>query len=143
MAKARAEVRVRINRPVSEVFDYISNYNNNVNWQEGVVSSQQVTSGPAGVGTQVSYTRKLMGREVTATAQMTAFEKDQKIRMTNKSRLFTYDGGYDFSGDGAHTELVYAGVISSRIPGLGGQMVKLFQRQMENDLSSLKRLLEG
>ena len=142
MAKATARVELHIDLPVSDVFEFIADYGNNTQWQEGVVSSRQLTAGTPGVGTEVAYERSLLGRTVKTTSTMVVFEKDARIRMHNRNALAEYQGGYDFHHAPSGTRLVYEGVLTTRVPGLGGALAKKFASQMQSDLQRLKRLLE-
>lgn len=145
MAVASADVEVIINRPVAEVFGYMADYNNNVNWQEGVVSSRQITAGPPAVGVEVAYVRQLMGRDIEAKARMIAHEPGSKLRMESKSRIYTYTGGYDFSAVDGGTRVHYRGEIKTGalLGLLGKAVVGRFQKQMEGDLRRLKTMLES
>ncbi|MCB9680997.1 MAG: SRPBCC family protein [Alphaproteobacteria bacterium] len=145
MARSTADVQVTIDRPVDEVFAFMARYDNNVQWQEGVTSSVQVTPGEPGVGTQVRYVRSLMGREVTTEATMTACDAGRRLRMHSETALFSYDGGYDFSARGGSTLVHYRGEISTRplLGLLGRTLAGRFQTQMEGDLQRLKKLLEA
>ncbi|MCB9663306.1 MAG: SRPBCC family protein [Alphaproteobacteria bacterium] len=145
MAKATADVSVTIDRPVGEVFDFMSRYDHNVEWQEGVVSSAQITPGEPRVGVEVRYAREVLGRRIESTSTMVVHEPAQRLRMRSESALFTYEGGYDFDGDEASTRVHFRGEITTKAllgfvaRGLAGR----FQTQMESDLARLKRLLEG
>ena len=145
MASSSADVQVVIDRPVADVFAYMANYDNNIHWQDGVVSSRQVTAGDPGVGTQVSYTRQLLGRDISTTSQMVAFELDRKLRMKSDTKLFSYLGGYDFSERDGATHVHYRGEISTKplLGFVGRALAGKFQTQMEGDLQRLKALLEG
>lgn len=145
MGTANAEVTVEIARPLSEVFAFVTNYNNNVQWQEGVQDSQQLTPGEPGVGTQVSYTRQVAGQNIEARAQMTAFETDTRIRLTSKTKLYEYNGGYDFASiDDENTRVQFRGEIKTgRMLGLlGKKLARTFETQMTKDLNNLKRMFE-
>jgi hypothetical protein len=143
---ATASVTVHIDKPVREVFTYMANYNNNVEWQDSVIASRQDTPGEPGTGTRVSYERKIAGRTVTSNVEMTAFETNAKIRIkTLKEKPFKYSGGYDFSIVAGGTQVAYHGTIeiTSRLLGFAGRLLaKGFQNQMEKDLANLKRILE-
>jgi hypothetical protein len=142
---ASATVTLHISRPVADVFAFVSRYDNNVKWQEGVVSSRQITPGDPGVGTQVAYTRELLGQRAETQAQIIEFDADRRIRIQSKAGPFNYKGGYDFSAEGSGTRVVYRGEIeaASRLLGfLGSAVASRFQTQMESDLGRLKTLLE-
>ncbi len=142
---AHARVRLHIRRPVDEVFAYIADYNKNALWQQGVISSRQVTPGPPRVGTEVAYTRTVLGREFTTSARIVELEPDRRIRIESRSRLATYRGGYDFAARDGGTDLTYAGELSlSRALALvGRRLARGFQDQMQSDLERLRGMLES
>ncbi len=145
MGTANAEVTVEIARPVAEVFAFMTNYNNNVRWQEGVQESRQISPGDPGVGTQVSYTRQLAGQNIEARAEMVTFEPNERIRLFSGTKLYEYNGGYDFSSlDDARTRVHFRGEIKTgRMLGLlGKKLARAFEDQMNTDLRKLKRMFE-
>lgn len=144
MATATADVTVTIERPVGEVFAWLASYDRNTEWQEGVVSSRQVTPGPPRLGVEVKYTRMVLGRRIESTSTMVEHQPERRLRMRSETALFAYLGGYDLVADGARTHVHYKGEISTKpllgfvARGLAGR----FQTQMEGDLQRLKELLE-
>ena len=102
-------------------------------------------TGPPGVGTKVTYKRKLLGREVETTSEMVAHEPPARLRMKSETALFAYLGGYDLRAEGDRTHLHYQGEITTRpLLGLVGRAIAgQFQSAMEGDLQRLKRLLES
>ena len=142
---ATADVRITIARPLSEVFAYMADYDNNHVWQDGVVSSKQTTAGDPRPGVEVAYTRQVLGRNVDTTATLVVHEPDARLRVRSSSAAFTYEGGYDFEGDETTTHVHYRGEITtSRLLGFVGKaLAGKFQTQMESDLANLKRLMES
>lgn len=143
MARATADVKVTIMRPVSEVFAMMADYARNTEWQDGVSSS--VTDGPPGVGMKVRYVRAVMGRDVETEAEMTVHDVDRRLRMRSTNAVFTYDGGYDFAPAGEGTVVHYKGEITTRalLGFLGKTVAGKFESQMRDDLHRLKRLMES
>lgn len=144
MATSRARVEIVVARPVVEVFDWLSHYDRNVRWQEGVVTSQQVTPGDPRVGTVVRYVRAVLGQKVETEATIVELVPDRRLRARSENRLFTYLGGYDLEATPGGTRVVYQGEIAtSALLGFVGRSVAgKFQEQMEGDLGRLKALLE-
>ena len=58
------EVSLIIQRPVHEVFDYISDLENACQLQPGLLDVRRITEGPLGVGTRFQSVRKFMGRRL-------------------------------------------------------------------------------
>jgi len=145
MPVARAQVVLDIARPPEIVFDMLSDYDQNVRWQEGVVRSERVGGADPAPGVVVRYVRTLAGRELETEAEMLEVVRPSTLRIKSTNRLFSYIGGYDLAAEGEGTRLRYGGEITtSRLLGPVGKLVaQKFQSQMEGDLARLKTLLES
>ena len=146
MAEASVSVEIRIERPVGEVFAVVSDYNNAVKWQDGVISSRQSTPGDPRVGSQIQYPRKIANRDFETKARITRLEADAAIRIESSGKLYTYSGGYDFAADGdSATRVTYQGTITTgRLLGpIGKKLATGFENQMTGDLGRLKKMMEA
>ncbi len=59
---ARLECSVTIDRPVEEVFAFLSNYENDPKWSSATVEGKKTSEGPIGVGTTWRSVSKVLGR---------------------------------------------------------------------------------
>lgn len=144
MAEALASCTILIARPLSEVFAFMVDYRNNSQWQEGLLSVEQVDHPPT-VGARITTTRKVMGRTSSSTIRVTEFTPNARIRSRSESGPVDYTGGYDFEAAGeATTRLIYQGKITTgRMMGpVGRLLAKGFQKQMDGNLGRLKTVLE-
>ena len=55
---AHFEHTIHVNRPVQEVWDYMTVAANNVHWMAMAETIEQLSDGPIGVGTQVRQSGK-------------------------------------------------------------------------------------
>jgi uncharacterized protein YndB with AHSA1/START domain len=62
---------IDIARPPEEVFSYVTDPARLAEWQEGVVSTRTEESGPPGVGSRVTQTRRVGRGERTMTSEIT------------------------------------------------------------------------
>jgi uncharacterized protein YndB with AHSA1/START domain len=139
------ETSVRIERPVDEVFDYVSDPRNFPAWNSAVQTVRETTPGSDGVGATYSMVRELpSGRaendlEVLALRRPTEFD----IRTISGPTPFTYR--YRFSGEGAATVLeLNAEVELSGIAGaLGPLASRGVKRGVDSNFADLKRTLEA
>ena len=67
-----------VDKPINEVFAFVSNPNNMSKWNSAVVSIQQVTPGDVGVGTKFKTVGEMMGRKIEGEMQVKVFEPDTK-----------------------------------------------------------------
>jgi carbon monoxide dehydrogenase subunit G len=67
-----------IDRPMKDVFAFVSNPNNMSKWNSAVVSLQQISPGEVGVGTKFKSVGEMMGRRIEGEMQVTTYEPDTK-----------------------------------------------------------------
>jgi uncharacterized protein YndB with AHSA1/START domain len=63
-----------VNRPVEEVWDFISNFENTTRWSRGVLEARQTSDGPLGIGSTLQTVVKAFGRRRTADYLVTEYE---------------------------------------------------------------------
>ncbi len=68
------EVRVWIDRPADEVYDYVVDTDRWPEWRSDVVGGELLTEGPIRVGTQARGIGKILGRTFTIDVEVTALE---------------------------------------------------------------------
>jgi uncharacterized protein YndB with AHSA1/START domain len=67
-----------INRPVADVFAYATDYSTHPKWAD-TVRVDILTAGPIGVGTQMHYVSKFMGREMGSDSEITIYEPPYRL----------------------------------------------------------------
>jgi len=67
-------------RPVEEVFAFVTDARNNHRWQAaaGLQQTQQTPEDSVGVGTRITETWRFMGRENESTSEVTEYEPNKK-----------------------------------------------------------------
>jgi carbon monoxide dehydrogenase subunit G len=139
------EVSTFIARPVEAVFVFVSNLENNPQWQAVTVEATKSSEGPIGVGTTWKETVRLLGRQIEVERRTTAYEPNSGFSLATTSgpvqveatiRLEPENGGTRFSaafrGD--------AGALAK----LGGPLLAtMMKRGVEADVATLKALLES
>jgi carbon monoxide dehydrogenase subunit G len=98
----RFELSVEIDRPVHEVWQYLTEPEHVPEWQASAVSSHQVSDGPMGVGTKLADERRFLGRRARSEVEVTEYEPERlftlhglsgPVRFTVRHRLAERDGG--------------------------------------------------
>ena len=74
------ELSIMINRPIEEVFDYVSNLQYGPQWQTGLVEVRQITQGAPAAGSQFASARKFLGRKLEAVVEITALRTESQNR---------------------------------------------------------------
>jgi uncharacterized protein YndB with AHSA1/START domain len=72
---------LEIDRPVEEVFAYISDADRLADWDPRVVRVVRETEGPLGVGTRFRETRKVFGREVDQVVEVSEYEPPNRFSL--------------------------------------------------------------
>jgi len=65
------EVSIVINRPLEEVFAFLSDLENNLKWRPGQIEAKKTSAGPIGVGTTYRMINNVLGRRIEGEAEVT------------------------------------------------------------------------
>jgi carbon monoxide dehydrogenase subunit G len=144
-AVPRIEHDVTINRPASEVFQFLTKLDDLPTWQESCLSVQREGEGPIGVGTKWTESRSMMGRESEQTMEITEYEPDQRFTVQSVGGPFTMriEHALEPAGDGTRLHVVAQAEMGG-VSRLAGPMVKRQARQMfEKDFGTMKQQLES
>lgn len=142
---ARVETSVVIERPVEEVFEFVTNPQNEALWSSTVIEQKQTSEGPMGVGATVRSTVKFLGRRFDTTFEVTEHEFNRKncirtvsgpIPATGCRTVEPVEGGTRLTQT---TEAEIGGFFKLAEP----IVVRAGKRQWESDLATLKDLLEA
>ena len=139
------ELGTLIDRPIKDVFTFVSNPNNMSKWNSAVVSIQQVTPGAVGVGTKFKTVGEAMGRRLEGEMQVQTFEPDTKCGFQLQAGPMQMNLTMSFKTVGTGTKLNLnvqgnpAGVFKLAEGLMTGQVKSL----MEGNLTKLKSVLES
>jgi carbon monoxide dehydrogenase subunit G len=136
---------VTVNRPVAEVWDFISNFQNATRWSRGVLEARQTSDGPLGVGSTLQAVVKAFGRRRTADYLVTAYEPNHGFAFEVTSGSMTSRARYSVEPAGAGTRLTVSGEAATTglYKLLAPILVRTIERHSEADLANVKRILEG
>ncbi len=141
----RVATSVVINRPPEEVFEFISNFENNPRWQSGMREARITSEGPLGVGTTYSQVAKFLGRRVESTFEVIEYEPHTMVkgRSTSGSFPITFTRSVAASPQGTMVTAVIEGDASGFFRLAGPILNRMVQRQVSGDYTNLKELLES
>lgn len=136
---------VLVDRPVEQVFAYVTDYRQDVNWRQGVTEMQMVPNGPAGVGTRTVETMRAYGRTLRTTAEITGFEPNRRADFRAVDGPMPVSGSRIFKGRGGQTLVTYyiTGELDALFSLLWPLLRRSYRRQIAGDLLRLKQRLEG
>ena len=136
---------VTIDRPLEEVWDFVSEPANNPQWQSGVELSDQSPSGPIKIGTRVRIVRKFMGQRIEVVFETTVFEPNAQFAFKSLSGPLPISGAMAVAATDSGTEVTYQVTgEAAGVHGLSETIISgLVNKQVKDDLKALKRLLES
>ena len=136
---------VTVNRPVAEVWTFISNFENTTRWSRGVLEARQTSDGPLGIGSTLQTVVKAFGRRRTADYLVTEYQPNRAFAFTVTSGPMTSRARYAVEPAGAGTRLTASGEAAAtglyRL--LAPILVRTLKRHSQDDLANLKRILEA
>ena len=139
------EVSIVINRPIEEVFAFLSDLEDNSKWRPGQIEARKTSEGPIGVGTTYRMVNNVLGRRIEGEAEVTEYEPNRKYAVKSKSGYFPFEARRIFEPVEGGTRVRFAmeaepgGVFKLAEP-LVASMAK---RRVEADAAILKDLMEA
>ena len=139
-----AEQTIVIDRPVGEVFAFVTDQRNTPKWQAGLVEVRRLTDGPTGIGTRHVFVRNFLGRRMEGTNEYVAYQPDKLVTFRTISGP-PLEASYMFEPAGTGTR------ITSRVQLQGSGLFGLIEpvvaaglrREMKAAFPALKALLES
>jgi hypothetical protein len=115
----RFEVSTVVDRPIEEVFAFLSDGENDKKFSARVLEMAKTTDGPPGVGTVYKSTVKDAGMKTKREIELTAFDAPSKIRWHERSKnlVTSGEGGYDLASEGPGTRVTLFNVLEGH--GIG------------------------
>ncbi len=141
----KVEISEVINRPVEEIFEYITNPENDPKWQSGVIESEPTSKGPMGVGSTTREVRKFLGRRMESTFEITEYEPNRSVKQKSTSGPMAQDISIAFESVEGGTKVTLGGEGDSRgFFKLADPIVsRMAKRQLVADIANLKDMLES
>jgi len=142
---ARFDVAVTIKRPISDVFAVLSDFSNGSKWASSASEPAQKTSdGPIGVGSTWHEVGQVVGRKIETDFVFTEFEADRRIVYTmSKPFPMTVTVTFEPISGGTRVSETVEGEPGGFFKLAEPLLVKLSQRQFQNDFDNLRDLMEA
>ena len=133
-----------VDRPATEVFEVISDFEQNPSWQNGMVSCRFTTEGPLRVGSQYEQQAKFLGRNIVSTFEVTEFDPGRMVKATSIAGTFpiTFTRTVEPHGDGTKVTAIVSGDSSGVFRLAAPLMRRMVKRSIDGDYRRLKALLE-
>jgi len=139
------ESTVRVECHAEKAFAFIADFENNPNWQGGMVSARWTSDPPVGVGSTYDQEARFMGKTIITRFQVTAYEPGRSISIESVESTFPLQIT-------RRVEPTDTGcVITAHVRGQPGGLFKLaaplmrrmVKRSVDKDYARLKALLES
>jgi uncharacterized protein YndB with AHSA1/START domain len=134
-----------INRPVEEVFAYVTNAENLSHWMSELVEAKQESGGPVGVGTTINAVANVLGRRAESIQEVSEYELNSKFAIKSTSGPVENEDKFTFESVAGGTKVtrVTEGEVSGFFRMAEPLVVRMLNRQFETNFANLKDLLEA
>ena len=136
---------VTVDRRVEEVWDFIGDFENTTRWSPGVLEARQTSDGPLGVGSTLQTVVRAFGRRRTADYLVTEYEPNHAFAFRVASGPMASRARYSVEPAAAGARLTASGEVEAAdlYKLLGPILVRTVKRHSEDDLATVKRILEA
>jgi carbon monoxide dehydrogenase subunit G len=140
----RLEQSIVIQRPLAEVFAFISNPGNDAQWNAPILRTRLLSEGPSRVGTTFQHDVELLGRRFETTVEITAYTPNERACVK------TIGGPLNSTGcrivepvaDGTRLIVTLEGEARGLLRLGEAVAARAARHQLETALAALKTLLE-
>jgi uncharacterized protein YndB with AHSA1/START domain len=142
---ARATVTVMVDRPVAEVWTYITDPDRAPEWQASAIEVKRESPGPIAVGSRWTEVRKFLGKRIDQTMEVTELEPERAFSLKARSGPVPIEVRHTFSAADGRTRIQvdFKGEPGGFFKLAEPLVVRTAQRQFQGDLDTLKDLLES
>lgn len=143
---SKTVIDIDIMRPHDEVFAYITNFENNPKWQNGMRSCKFTSEGPVGVGTTYEQVASFFGRTIITSFEVVEFELNHMVRFVSRQSTFPLRilRSVEPIDSGTHVHAVIEGEPTGFFFKLLGPLLdRMVVRSINSDYAKLKALLES
>ena len=145
MSQSKVTAEVIINRPMEDVFSFITDMNNHAEWQTGVIESRVTSEGSVQVGSTYRYVTQMLGRHIRTEGEVITCDPNKGFFYRSTEAPFQIVGGYTFEKANGGTKVTQR--IVADIEGFFRLaqpiVVRTTKRNLESNLLTLKELLES
>jgi uncharacterized membrane protein len=141
----KVETSVHVDRHPDEVFEFISNFENNPKWQSGMVSARFTSQGALRVGSTYAQEAKFLGRPVISEFEVIEYEPNRMVKAASTSGSFpiTFTRMVKAQDNGTLVSAVIEGDASGFFKLAQPLMRRMVQKSVDEDYRNLKRILEN
>ncbi|MCI0440791.1 MAG: SRPBCC family protein [Chloroflexi bacterium] len=139
-----------INRPIEDVWAYVSNIENMDKWVNGVSEPRRASEGEFGEGSAFTSKYTYNKKTYDMAYEVTRFDPPRQMIVRSRSRPFPFEGDLELERVGNLTRVtntIDAGAYTTALYlwfAVFGPILRIFmRRQLRKELAKLKAILEG
>ena len=138
------EVTIHLNKPVEQVFAFLTDTSKLSTWQSNLIKSEQLTEGPLRTGSRFREVRRINNKETEIQGEITALEPNKRLETKTASKPQAMVS-YSLDPEQGGTLLRYKFIlITSGLMRLMEPMIaSSIKKDTEVDFETLKRILEN
>ncbi len=139
------EINILVDRPIDDVFTFMSNPNNMPKWQVMVAKVEQLVPGAIGVGSKFDVRAGMLGRAMEGVMEIIEYDPPTNFGFTNRigPMQMKVNALLKPAGTGTHITTIVQGNPDGLFKLTEGPMMKQIKTQMEANLARLKSVLEA
>lgn len=141
----RVEMSFVIQRPVGEVFAYLTDLENDARWRREWVDAKKLSDGALGVGFQTRLVGALLGRRFNVDYETTTWEPHRRAAWKGISgpMPLVFERAFEPAEGGTRVTTAYQVSLPVLLRPLTPLLMRAGRRALEGDLPKLKAVLEG
>jgi hypothetical protein len=145
-ASIKVEGTVLINRPVRQVWKFLTNPENVAKWNSGILEVRQTSMGPVGPGSTLAAIEKSRGNRHPLTVKITEYDLNKKVGLNIASSLGCEKTIYTFESVTGRTRVLRTTELE--LKGIYQFLTPLLRRRLnpcevERNMGELKRCVES
>ena len=137
-------VTIHLNRPVEEVFAFVTDSANLHKWQSNLLENEPLSEKPLQVGTRFREVRRLGRRASEIQAEITDFERNRRFSTRTLTEPHA-SVSYTLDSEDGGTRLTYEFALQTNgmMRLLGPLITNSIRKETKSDFETLKSILEG
>lgn len=143
---AKVESSVVINRPVAEVFAFVTDPEANMTkWNEAAESITKTSEGPPALGSTFEVRGRMGPRQFEFSQRVTAFELNRRVELEATGKPIAPNASWTFDEEDGGTRVTFRGDPNpvGLLKLLSPIVTRQSQRLWDGNLARLKRVMES
>lgn len=140
----QVETSIHIQQPAEKVFNYISDFEKNPEWQSGMVACRFTTDAPLRIGSTYDQEATFLGRKIISSFEVIEYIPNEMVKATTRSSSFpiTFTRIVKPLENGCEVSAIIEGDASGFFRLAEPLMRGMVRRSIVKDYKKLKQLME-